>query len=211
MSTRVLLADDHAMIRDGLRIFLEREGFTVIAEASDGAEAVRHAAQHSPDLAIVDIGMPVLNGLDAAVEIVRVSPETKVILLTMHAEDEYATTAFKCGVSGYVLKTQLTTELVRAVREVEQGRTYISPAVSGAVVRGMLNDKNTAPKVVLSTRERQVLQLIAQGMSTKALAHEIDISVRTAESHRANIMQKLGIRETAGLVRYAIRTGLVKA
>jgi len=209
MPLRIILADDHEIVRDGLRALLEREGFAVVGEASDGREAVKLAQDHQPDVAVLDLAMPSLNGVDATKEIVRVSPKTKSVLLTVHAEDQYVLTALRAGISGYVLKTKATADLVRAIKEVSQGKTFLSPGVSGAVVQAYLS-KTDFPPDPLSARERQVLQLIAEGKTTKEVATILGISVKTAESHRTRLMEKLDIHETASLVLYAVRQGLVQ-
>jgi len=209
MSLRIILADDHEIVRDGLRALLEREGFAVVGEASDGREAVKLAQDHQPDVAVLDLAMPSLNGVDAAKEIVRVSPKTKSVLLTVHAEDQYVLTALRAGISGYVLKTKATADLVRAIKEVSQGKIYLSPGVSGTVVQAYLS-KTDFPPDPLSSRERQVLQLIAEGKTTKEVATILGISVKTAESHRTRLMEKLDIHETASLVLYAVRQGLIQ-
>jgi DNA-binding NarL/FixJ family response regulator len=209
MPLNILLADDHEIVRDGLRALLEREGFTVVGEASDGREAVKLAQDQQPDVAVLDLSMPSLNGVDAAKEIARVSPKTKAVLLTVHAEDQYVLAALRAGIKGYVLKTKATADLVQAIKEVSMGKTYLSPGVSGAVVQAYLA-KTDIPPDPLSSRERQVLQLIAEGKTTKEVATILIISVKTAESHRTRIMQKLDIHETASLVRYAVRQGLVQ-
>ncbi len=209
MPLKILLADDHEIVRDGLRALLEREGFTVVGEASDGREAVKLAQDQQPDVAVLDLAMPSLNGVDAAKEIAHVSPKTKAVLLTVHAEDQYVLTALRAGISGYVLKTKATADLVQAIKEVSLGKTYLSPGVSGAVVQAYLARAEIPPDP-LSSRERQVLQLIAEGKTTKEVATVLVISVKTAESHRTRIMQKLDIHETASLVRYAVRQGLVQ-
>ena len=209
MPIRVLLADDHQIVRQGLKDLLQREGFTVIAEAPDGREAVRLAREHRPEIAVLDLSMPLLNGLDAAREIQQSCPRTALILLTMHTEDPYIVEAMRAGVKGYVLKTQAAADLVQAIRDVSQGRLYLSPQVSGALAAALVN-KSDFQEDPLSPRERQVLQLIAEGQTTKEIASLLGISVKTAESHRSRIMDKLGIHEIAGLVRYAIRRGLVQ-
>jgi DNA-binding NarL/FixJ family response regulator len=210
MATRVLLADDHALIRQGLKALLEKHGFQVAGEASNGQEALRVAATARPDVAIVDIRMPVLNGVDAARELKKSSPKTKVILLTQHDEDQYVTEALRAGVKGYVLKSQIADDLVHAIKEVCRGSVYLSPKISSAVVDAYLS-KTNAPADPLSARERQVLQLVGEGKSTKEIAALLGVSVKTAESHRARLMRKLDIHETASLVRYAIRRGLIQA
>jgi two-component system response regulator NreC len=210
MSVRLMLADDHELVRQGLKSLLERQGFQVACEASDGQAALHLAAKDKLDVAIMDISMPVMNGLDAAREMAKLSPKTKVILLTQHDEDHYVTEALRSGVRGYVLKSQAAEDLVHAIREACQGSVYLSPSISRTVVEAYLS-KTYAPAETLSGRERQVLQLIGEGKSTKDVAQQLGISVKTAESHRARLMKKLDIHETASLVRYAIRRGLIQA
>jgi DNA-binding NarL/FixJ family response regulator len=209
MPTRLLLADDHALVRQGLMAFLERQGFQIVGEASDGQEAVRLAVKSQPDVAVLDISMPVLNGVDAARELKKSSPKTKVILLTKHEEDQYVTEALRAGVRGYVLKSQVASDLVTAIQEVCRGSIYLSPCISNTVVDAYLTKKD-GPADPLSARERQVLQLVGEGRSTKEVAVQLGVSVKTAESHRARLMRKLDIHETASLVRYAIRRGLIQ-
>jgi two-component system response regulator NreC len=209
MPTRVLLADDHSLIRQSLRALLEKQGFQVVSEASDGQEALRSVEKTPPDVAILDISMPILNGVDAARELLKSSPKTRVILLTQHDEDQYVTEGLRAGVRGYVLKSQAAEDLVHAIQEVCRGSVYLSPNISGTVVDAYLS-KTYAPPDPLSGRERQVLQLVGEGKSTKDVAVHLGISVKTAESHRARLMKKLDIHETASLVRYAIRRGLIQ-
>jgi DNA-binding NarL/FixJ family response regulator len=210
MAMRVLLADDHAVVRHGLRALLEKEGYHVAAEAVDGQDAVRQAPQVHPDIAILDIHMPLLNGMDAARELRKDLPWLKVILLTRHDEPQYVTEALRAGVKGYVLKSQAATELVQAIEQVSRGAIYLSPHISRAVVEAYLS--KTAPAAdPLTPRERQVLQMVGEGKSTKDVARLLGISTKTAESHRARLMRKLDIHETASLVRYAIRHGLIQA
>jgi two-component system response regulator NreC len=208
MPPRILLADDHLIVRQGLRALLERDGLEVIGEAADGHEAVRLADDLHPDVAILDFAMPLLNGLDAAKEIRRRSPKTRTILLTVHTEDHYVLEALQAGVSGYVVKTQAAADLVQAIHEVCRKATYLSPAVSRSIVDAYLS-KTASPAEVLSSRERQVLQLVAEGKTTKEIATLLGVSPKTADSHRTRIMRKLEIHDTAGLVRYAIRRGLI--
>jgi two-component system, NarL family, response regulator NreC len=209
MPTRVLLADDHALIRQGLKALLEKQGCQVVSEASNGQETLRSVEKTQPDVAIVDISMPVLNGVDAARELKKSSPKTKVILLTEHDEDQYVTEALRAGVRGYVLKSQAADDLVYAIREVCRGSVYLSPNISRAVADAYVSKTYTSADP-LSGRERQVLQLVGEGKSTKDVAAQLGISVKTAESHRARLMKKLDIHETASLVRYAIRHGLIQ-
>lgn len=209
MRIRILLADDHLMFRQGLKTLIERESLDVVAEASDGHESIRLAKEHHPDVAVLDLSMPLLNGLDAAREITQASPKTRTILLTMHTEDQYVTEALRAGIRGYVLKTQATSDLVQAIREVFRGSVYLSPGVSRAVVEAYLS-KTELSSDSLTPRERQVLQLVAEGKTTKEVAVVLGVSVKTAESHRTRLMEKLGIHETASLVRYAIRIGLIQ-
>ena len=209
MPLRILLADDHQIVRQGLRALLESQGFAVVGEAGDGHEAVRLTQTLRPEVSVLDVAMPQLNGLDAARAILRALPTTKTVLLTMHTEDRYVSEALKAGVRGYVLKNQASGDLVQAIREVARGMTYLSPGVSRAVVDAYLA-KTDLPPDPLTLRERQVLQLVAEGKTTKEVAGLLGVSVKTAESHRTRIMAKLNIHETAGLVRYAIRNGLIE-
>lgn len=209
MPIRLVLADDHILVRQSLRSFLEREGMQVVGEASDGQELISVVARLCPEVAVLDISMPLMNGLDAAGQIRRASPQTKIILLTRHDEDQYVTEALRIGAKGYVLKNQAATDLVQAIYQVCRGGFYLSPGVSRAVVEAFLS-KTARPPDPLTSRERQVLQLISEGKSTKDVACLLGISAKTAESHRARLMHKLDIHETASLVRYAIRRGLIQ-
>lgn len=209
MPLRILLADDHQIVRDGLKALLAREGLEVVGEAADGHATVRLASTLSPDVVVIDLAMPLLNGLDAAREILRDAPRTGVVLLTMHAEDHQIIAAMRAGVRGYVIKTQAADELVRAIREVAAGRTYLGSMASKVLVDAYLGGAKPASDP-LSPRDRQVLQLIAEGKTTKEIATELGISTKTAETYRAKIMEKLDIHDTAGLVRYAIRQGMIQ-
>jgi two-component system response regulator NreC len=209
MPTRVVLADDHVLVRQSLKSLLEREGFQVVAEASDGQEAVRHVESLQPEIVVMDISMPILNGLNAAREMSRTCPMTKTILLTQHDEGQYVSEALDAGVKGYVLKNQVASDLLLAIRQVSRGQVYLSPGVSRAVMEAY-HSKSEKSKNPLTLRERQVLQLIAEGKSTKDIASLLGISVKTAESHRTRLMHKLDIHETASLVRYAVRQGIVQ-
>lgn len=209
MGISVLLADDHVLVRQGLRSLLDREKIQVIAEASDGQEAIHLVETHHPEVAVIDISMPTLNGVDAARQLARSCPKTRVILLTQHEEEQYLHEALQSGVRGYVLKSQVVKDLVHAIQQVSRGGFYLSPGVSQAVVEAY-RSRSERPSDPLSNRERQVLQLIAEGKSTKDVASLLGISVKTAESHRSRLMKKLDIHETASLVRYAVRRGLVQ-
>ena len=210
MRVQVLLADDHQIVREGVRGLLERAGFQVVAETADGREAVKlAAAKPPPDVAVLDVAMPELNGIDASREMQQASPGLKTILLTMHTEEPYVLEALRAGVSGYVLKSEAADDLVQAIQEVMRGSVYLSPKVSRTLVDAY-RTKAELPPSPLSPRERQVLQLVAEGKSTKQVAAILGVSVKTADSHRTRIMAKLDIHETASLVRYAIRTGLVQ-
>jgi DNA-binding NarL/FixJ family response regulator len=209
MPTRILLADDHALFREGLKALLVPKEFEVVAEAGNGHDAIRLARQHLPDVAMIDISMPGLNGVDTAREILRASPRSKVIVLTMHKDHAYLAEALKAGAHGYILKSRGAGELLEALREVVRGEHFLSPGLSRAVAESYLGAESRAASP-LSPRERQVLQLIAEGMTTKEIAATLFISFKTAESHRQRIMGKLDIHETASLVRYAIRSGLTQ-
>jgi DNA-binding NarL/FixJ family response regulator len=209
MAIRVVIADDHQIVRQGFRALLEKDGFEVLGEAEDGAEAVRLVKRLSPDIALLDIAMPNLNGIDAAREIQRASPDTRTILLTMFSEDHRLLEALRAGVSGYLLKTRAVEDLVRAIRDVTRGGVYLRRGLSRDVVDAYLARKPLAT-IELSPRERQVLQLVAEGKTTKEVASLLGVGVKTAESHRGRIMAKLNIHETAGLVRYAIREGIIQ-
>ena len=209
MGVSVLLADDHPVFRQGLRALLEREKFDVIAEASDGFEAIAMAERLQPQIVVIDLAMPALNGIDAVREIVKRAPRAKAILLTMYTEEHHVLEALRAGVKGCVSKSQAAEHLLQAVRDVFAGGVYLSPHVSGAVVQAYLA-KSELPYEPLTPRERQVLQLIAEGKTTKETAAVLDVSVKTAETHRTNLMEKLDIHSTAGLVRYAIRRGLLQ-
>jgi two-component system, NarL family, response regulator NreC len=207
MPIRILLADDHVMVRQGLRVLLEQAGMSVIGEASDGQEALRLAHEHAPDVAVLDLAMPALNGLETARRLRETLPQTKIVLLTMHTEEPYVLEALQAGTVGYVLKTQAAVDIVQAIREAMQGAFYLSPRVANAVVQAYLT-RASLPPDPLTSREREILQRIAEGQTMKEIAVCLGLSVKTVESHRINLMRKLDIHETATLVRYAIRRGL---
>ena len=215
---RVLLADDHTLVRAGVRSLLETlRDVAVIAEAADGSEALVLIAAHRPDVALLDINMPRLGGLEAAARVARDFPTTRVIILSMHVDEEYVREAIRVGASGYLLKDSGTSELETAIRAVARGETYLSPAASTHLVAGYQRHESGAASAPasapdpLTPRQREVLRLIAAGLPTKAIARTLGISVKTAEVHRTQLMDRLDIHEIAGLVRYAIRTGLVGA
>jgi two-component system, NarL family, response regulator NreC len=209
MAIRVVLADDHVLVRQSLKSLLEREGFQVVGEASDGNEAIRRVNSMHPDIAVMDISMPILNGVEVAREVRLSSPKTKSILLTQHDERQYISEALEAGVKGYVLKSQAFGDLVQAIKQVSRGQPYFGPGVSAAVVE-VFHSKSERRRDLLTARERQVLQLIAEGKSTKDVASLLGITVKTAESHRTALMKKLNIHEIASLVLYAVRRGIVK-
>ena len=208
MPLRVILADDHQIVRQGIRTLVERQGIEVVAEASDGLTLIEQVRQHLPDLAIVDVSMPGLNGIDATRQMLAAVPTMGVVLLTMHDEELHVSAALRAGVRGYVLKTQAADELMDAIRTVSTGGTYLSPKVSRMVVSAYVSGADTAADP-LTARERIVLQLVAEGRTTKDIAATLNLTVKTAESYRARLMEKLDIHDTAGLVRYAIRRGVI--
>jgi two-component system, NarL family, response regulator NreC len=209
MPITVLVADDHQLVRQGLKALLERDGFKVVGEAANGQEAVQLVETLAPDVAVLDLAMPVLNGTDAAREIQRTSPKTKTIFLTMHTESQYILESLRAGAKGFVMKTNASEDLARAIREAARGGTYLSPEITAEVVQAYQN-KTEIPLDPLSTRERQVLQLVAEGKTTKEVATALDISVKTAETYRTRIMEKLDLHIVADLVRYAVRRGIVQ-
>jgi len=209
MSPRILLADDHPIFLQGLKSLLEREKFEVVGLAADGREAVKLAGKLKPDVVILDLAMPLLNGLDTAREIGKVSPATKKILITNYSEEQYVLDALRAGVNGYLLKTKAAADVIQAIREVSRGALYLSTGVSRELLQAYI--ENEASRVnSLSGREREVLQLIAEGKSTKEIAGILGVSPKTVETHRMRLMNKLEIHETAGLVRYAIRQGIIQ-
>ncbi|HEY6090835.1 MAG TPA: response regulator transcription factor [Gemmatimonadales bacterium] len=206
---RVVLADDHLVLRQALRALLEQRGLQVVADEPDGQAAVDAVQRHNPDVAVLDVAMPVLNGVDAAREIARVAPECPVILLSGVDDRRFIREALKVGVKGFVQKNQGCDELVHAIEEVRDGRLYVSPGASQAIVDACVTGANEAEGTPLTPRERQVLQLVGEGKSTKQIAEVLHISVKTAEFHRGRLMKKLNVHDTANLVRYAIREGWI--
>ena len=212
MSIGILLADDHQLFLDGLHALLAQQpGMEVVAEARDGQEAVRAALKHRPDVVVMDISMPGMNGIEATRQITKRLPEVKVLSLSMHADKRFVLAVLEAGASGYLLKESALEELVRAIRAVEAGQTYLSPAIAGFVVEAY---KAAHPKTassmfsLLTAREREVLQLIAEGRSTKEIAELLCVSVKTVSTHREHLMKKLNLYSIAGLTKYAIREGL---
>lgn len=205
---RVLLADDHYVVRQGLRSLLERAGFAIVAEAADGREAVELACEIRFDVAVLDVCMPRMNGMDAAREILSAKPRSPIVALTMLAEEAQVAASFRAGMRGYVLKSQAGEDLVSAMRQVVAGHRYVSPRVSSVMLDSYLTG-GTIGKDPLTSRERQVLQLVAEGKSTKELADVLGVTVKTAECYRSRLKEKLDIHHTAGLVCYAIRSGVI--
>jgi DNA-binding NarL/FixJ family response regulator len=211
MKRRILLADDHRILRDGLRRLLEeRADLEVVGEAEDGRQCVEAARELKPDMVIIDVAMPGMNGIEATRRILHDRPSTRVLALSMHSDRRYVTRILQAGASGYLLKDAAFDELSRAIDTLLEGRVYLSPDVAGVVVHDYLGKLDTASsgEVVLSPREREVLQLLAEGRATKEIASDLDVSVKTVETHRKNIMDKLGLRSIAELTKYAVREGL---
>jgi DNA-binding NarL/FixJ family response regulator len=210
-SLRVLLVDDHALVRAGMKSLLrDIEGVEVVGEASDGAEALALAAREAPDAVLMDIAMKGMSGLEAAAKFRELHPGVKVLILSMHASEEYVLQALRAGAAAYLIKDSATAELELALRSVMRGETYLSPAISRQVVEGYVQRVGAAAaEEPLTPRQREVLKRIAEGRTTKEIAFDLGLSVKTVETHRAQVMDRLGIRDVAGLVRYAMRTGLV--
>ena len=210
---RVLLADDHAILRAGLRALLkDMAGVEVVGEAEDGAQALRLMRELRPDVALLDISMPRMNGLEVVARATAELPRTRIVILSMHAYEEYVQRALLAGAAGYLLKNTDPGELEQALRAVARGQTWLSPAISRTVGEVMARGQKppAGPFEVLSPRQREILQLIAEGRSSKEIAQQLELSVKTVESHRNELMERLGIHGVAGLVRYAIRTGIVE-
>lgn len=206
MTLRVVLADDHLILRQGLKALLESHGVEVVADVADGGAAVDAVRQFAPDVVVLDMVMPVLNGVEAAQEITRTTPHPHVLLLSGLDDPRIVPAALRAGVRGFVLKAQGADDLLRAIESVRRGALYVSAGASQAVVDACATGETPNP---LSPRERQVVQLVAEGQSTKQIAQALHISVKTAEFHRGRVMHKLSIHDVAGLVRYAIREGLI--
>ncbi|HKP81816.1 MAG TPA: response regulator transcription factor [Pyrinomonadaceae bacterium] len=209
---RVLIADDHALVRAGIRALVEKiEGVVVVGEAGKGSEALELIEEHRPDLMLLDLTMPDGGGFEVLVHVRKLFPEIQAIVLTVHEAGEYAIRAFREGAAGFLLKSAASTELEQAIQTVISGERYISPEMSKKIV--MEVGRGTTKRELLETlspRQREVLRLIAEGRTTKQIAQELGISVKTVETHRAQLMERLGIRDVAGLVRYAILVGLIE-
>lgn len=212
--TRILLADDHALVRRGVRLILDGEpDLTVVAEAGDGAEAIELAREHRPDLAILDIAMPRLTGLQAARELSRLLPDTRILILTMYDNEQYFFEALKCGASGYVLKSVADRDLLEACRAAMRDEPFLYPGAVTALIRNYLDrvrQGDGVPEKAVTIREEEILKLVAEGHSSKEIADLLVISAKTVERHRANLLQKLGLKDRVELTRYAIRAGLIE-
>ncbi|MBM7442964.1 response regulator transcription factor [Streptomyces sp. HB132] len=213
-TTRILLADDHALVRRGVRLILDGEpDLQVVAEAGDGAEAIEMARAERPDLAVLDIAMPRLTGLQAARELSRVMPELRILMLTMYDNEQYFFEALKAGASGFVLKSVADRDLVEACRAAMRDEPFLYPGAVTALIRNYLDrvrDGGDVPDRAITEREEEILKLVAEGHSSKEIAGMLVISVKTVERHRANLLQKLGLRDRLELTRYAIRAGLIE-
>jgi NarL family two-component system response regulator LiaR len=213
---RIVLADDHAILREGIRALLEDQpDLVVVGEAADGRKAVELARAQSPDLVVMDIGMPLLNGLEATRQIRRECPHVSVLVLTMHDNEEYVSQILAAGASGYVLKRAASSELVSAIRAVAAGQSYLSPAVTKLLIEGYIGRQPAAPAVVdrfdtLTAREREVLQLVAEGHTNSQIAKLLNISLKTVKAHRSNLMQKLGLHDRGELIKVAIQRGIIE-
>ena len=213
--TTIVLADDHSVVRAGLRALLEGEaGFQVIGEASDGLEAVRHVERLRPDVLVVDVMMPGLNGIEVTRQVRQRMPATKIVVLSMHAHEPYVLEALRHGASGYVLKDRSSEQLVQAVREVAAGNSYLSPPLTERAIAAYV--KRAQPETLdsydlLTTREREVFQLAAEGLSNPEIAQRLTLSPRTVEMHKGNLMRKIDLHTQTDLIRYAIRRGVISA
>jgi len=212
MSTRVLIADDHKIVREGLKALIDKqESMQVVAEADNGLEAVRLARKLQPDVVIMDLGMPQMNGIEATREVTAHEPGIKVIALSMHSDKRFVLQMIKAGASGYVLKDSAFEELITAIKTVVSNQSYLSPKITDVVIKDYvqtLSKGDVSAFSVLTAREREVLQLLAEGRSTKEIAASLSVSVKTVETHRQQIMDKLDIHSVAELTKYAIREGL---
>lgn len=213
---RVLVADDHTIVRQGLLALLnEQPDIEVVAEAEDGRDALKKVEKLTPDVVILDVGMPRLNGMEAARQIKRQNPAIKILMLTMHSDEEYIFQTLKAGASGYLLKDAAATELITAIHSVYSGQSYLSPSVSHRVIENYVRRSDPLPSEdsgtyeLLTEREREVLQLVAEGKTNREIAELLNISIKTVDNHRTNLMNKLDIHDRAGLIRYAIKKGII--
>lgn len=213
MSIRIIIADDHKIVRDGLRTLIEKEpGMEVIAEAENGRKAVKLAQKLAPNVLIMDVSMPDLNGIEATERIKAELPSVKIIALSMHSDRRFVLGMLEAGASGYLLKDCAFGELANSIRHVMTGNSYLSPKIADIVVSGYLNkvpNSATTAHTILTSREREILQLLAEGLTAKEIAAHLNLSIKTAETHRRNIMEKLNIHSIAVLTKYAVREGLV--
>jgi two-component system, NarL family, response regulator NreC len=211
---RILLADDHTVMRAGLRLLLERQSdLVVIGEAEDGRKAVALADMHSPDVAVIDIGMPNLNGIEATRQIAGKHPKTAVVILSMHSDESYVLRALKAGARAYLMKDSAEADLIRAVRAVSEGKSFFSPSISKMLLEDYMRRLEQRGEEdsyeLLTTREREILQLLAEGKSNKDVANLLNVSLYTVETHRAHILQKLGLHTVPDLILYAVRKGII--
>lgn len=211
---RILLADDHKLMRSGLRLLLERQpDMTVVAEADDGREATEKTTSLKPDVAVLDIAMPNLNGIEACLQITQANPAIAIVILSMHSDESYVLRALKAGARAYLLKDSAESDLVRAIHAVAEGKSFFSPAVSKVLLEDYVRKLQRAGGEdsfdLLTPREREILQLVAEGKSNKDVANLLNLSVYTVETHRANLMQKLNLRSVPELILYAVRKGII--
>ena len=209
---RLVLADDHRLVRAGFRSLLAgNSSMEIVAEAGDGREVLEQVQRHRPDVVLMDIGMPNLNGIDALIRIKEEFPETKVLIVSMYSDEEYIVRAMRAGASGYVLKDAAVAELELAVKSVAAGGTFLGPSISRDVINNYLRGRGESQSSLeqLTSRQREILQLIAEGKSIKEIAHDLKISVKTVETHRTHLMERMQIRDVAGLIRQAIQSGLI--
>jgi two-component system response regulator NreC len=212
---RILIADDHVIIRSGLRLLLEQQpDFKVVAEANDGREALQMVSKFHPEVAILDVGMPQLNGIEATRQIVAEEPATQVVILSMHADEGYVLRALKAGAKAYIVKNSAEADLIRAVRSVAEGKSFFSPVISKMLLEDyvrQVREKNVEDSYdLLTPREREVLQLVAEGRSNKDVANVLNLSLHTVETHRGNILEKLGLHGVPELILYAVRKGIIQ-
>ncbi len=213
---RILLADDHAILREGIRALLEDQAdMLVVGEAADGRRAVELACELTPDIVVMDIGMPLLNGLEATRQIKHNCPQVAVLVLTMHDNEEYVSQVLEAGASGYVLKRAASSELVTAIRAVAAGQSYLSPSVTRLLIESYVGRQSATPAVVdpfdtLTAREREVLQLVAEGYTNSQIASLLNISLKTVKAHRSNLMQKLDMHDRGDLIKLAIQRGIIE-